>query len=124
MGVQGGESIGFSVHTMRLRPVIDWLLQFAKAYVGIMVLFVGHLPTHDSVLCYAKDASPARAPARQSPGHSFTSKPPLLLLLLHYSYTTFFNHTARCRTVCDLYDRDFLQLCDLSRLSSIPSGSD
>lgn len=42
-------------------------------------------------------------------GMYFTSKPPLLPLL-HCSYTTFFNHSARCPTVCDRYDRDFLQL--------------
>lgn len=51
---------------------------------------------------------PPRARASHR-GMYFTSKPPLLPLL-HCSYTTFFNHSARCPTVCDRYDRDFLQL--------------
>jgi hypothetical protein len=35
VGVQGGEYINFNVHGMRIRLAVDWLLQFAKAYVGV-----------------------------------------------------------------------------------------
>jgi hypothetical protein len=34
VGVEGAEYINFNVHSMRLRLAIDWLLRFAKAYVG------------------------------------------------------------------------------------------
>jgi hypothetical protein len=120
VSVQGGEYINLNVHS-RFRLVIDWLLQF-EVYMGVMVLFVGHLATHDTVYSVMPNLKmlgrhvPPRASNR---GIHFPSKPPPYFHYYYHSYTTptLLSSITRPDAAPSVTDNTVISfICDLSHL--------